>query len=92
MNDNDKLQKELEKKLNTIRYDLLVKHYSELSHDFFYVAVVSGTTPGGLTSYKQIDLLREFPDVVKDFCKRHSLKFTVTKSKYRFDEALNGQA
>lgn len=84
--DKDKMRQELQKKLNVVRYDILVKHYSELSHDFFYVAVEHGVGSNGIVAYKLIDLAKEFPDEILDFCKKHNLKLIKTSKGYRFEE------
>lgn len=84
--DKDKMRQELQKKLNVVRYDILVKHHSELSRDFFYVAVEHGVGSNGIAAYKLIDLAKEFPDEILDFCKKHNLKPIKTSKGYCFEE------
>lgn len=87
---SDKLRKELDKKLNVIRYDILVKGYCDLPPDFFYTTIEAGVSHG-LTSFKYINLAEEFPYDVKDFCKRHMLSLAMTSNGYHFKVSANGQ-
>lgn len=81
----EKISKEKRKelfidKLRIVRYDTLCKEKSEFSREFFYISVPVGDV-GGKMTYKLIDLLKEFPYILKDFCKTHNLIIKSNKSK-----------
>lgn len=67
------------KKLRIVRYDVMCKDKCEFSREYFYTSIPAGEV-GGKMSYKLIDLLQEFPNTIKEFCKTHNLIVKSNKS------------
>lgn len=66
-----KLEEQLQKKLNVIRYDLLTKGFSELSLDFFKVSIPVDSSN---KVYSLVDLTSIFPQELDSFLRDHEMQ------------------
>lgn len=78
---------ELKKKLQIVRLDLLIKGFSSVDREFFWVAVPDGQAVSGTEKYKDIDLAKEFPQMIADFADAHNVKVYSTSKGYRFEKS-----
>lgn len=71
----EKLIEIFRNKLQIIRSNVYYKGFCILYQDFFYISVPNGDSQ--ISSFKMINLLSEFPSMLKDFCidNKISIKF-----------------
>lgn len=81
-----KMLEELKKKLQIVHLDLLTKRYADASREFFWVAVPDGQSMSGQEKYKEVDLAKEFPQMIIDFADAHNVKAYSTSKGYRFEK------
>lgn len=81
----EQLYNELKKKLQIIRLDLIARQVSVVDREFFWIAEPSGNV-NGHTTYRTIDLSKEFPNKIAEFAKAHNVQAISTSKGFRFEK------
>lgn len=81
----EKFKQQFDQKLNTIKQEVLIKGYSRVGQDYFYVSVEDGKVYG-YTRYRLISLLDTFSTDLKDFLKRNNINLKKSSNKLFFSK------